>query len=306
MLLNRFLLLLPKRCGIPASYGASFRLWEGPELDVGLQYAGLITTLSLGLLYAPFYPPMLLISATSVAIQYCAIKTALIKFYRKPPSFNEEMAENLRKVVGHIVLPLYVASYALAHFNAGFEMSHAPIITAISIATAFILADNCLLHRLPGFGDWDQLETSGDTGGMKYDEVQEKTGIEMDFYAYPRINSVDELKAIFHDGHPTRITNEDELLHQEHRESEVSRDALEQDRKRKSSVIRVCSLVSEPWTDHGPGVEDETAPESTRMRAMLGPTNNFLLKCAGYDMIYHAGADGQELQQTESKAKEML
>ena len=274
-IINRVLLLIP---GFASSYGTVYKLWEPPVLDVGTEYSSFITTLTLGLLYAPFYPPMLLISALCIAFKFWGFKFALVNVYAKPPSFNEEMAEALRKVTARLVLPLHVGSFVLAQINAGFDAYMPPIYAAVALVVLFIFFDSYVLPKIPGFGDWDQLASSGDTDGIAVDEVEEKLGYEVDFYAFPRLKTVRELKSIFFDSHPSRIAIESL--------NELNPNVL--------SAIRTCNLVSAPWTDHGPG--GEAGPRSSWSDGtgqMLGPVNIRLLRFTGHDVTYHERKQGQ-------------
>ena len=72
---------------------------------------------------------------------------------------------------------------------------------------------------------------------------------DIDFYAFPRLQTVDELMDIFENGCPTRVGATP---------ATASLNVL--------SAVRVCKLVKEPWIDHGAGVEDDSAPPSTDLK----------------------------------------
>ena len=47
-----------------------FQLWEPPEMPLHMKYAELIMMLTMCLVYAPFYPPIYLISAAGLFLNY--------------------------------------------------------------------------------------------------------------------------------------------------------------------------------------------------------------------------------------------
>ena len=164
--IKRTLSLFPR---FASSYGKVFKLWKPPDLLVGEMYAALVTTLTLCLLYAPFYPPIYLVSAVGLALNYWSFKVGVVVWYKKPPSFNEEMAETLRKVVSRVVLPLHVGSLYLSLSNASFDPPLAPVYATGVLVIGYILLDTLVLHHLPAFHDYDQLSGHGDTTVKKSD-----------------------------------------------------------------------------------------------------------------------------------------
>ena len=242
-----------------SSYGQVLKAWEPPELLPSTSYAALITSLTLCLLYAPLYPPFYLLSAASLTFNYACFKYGVVRWYKMPPSFDEEMAEVLRKVITRLVLPLHVATFYLSIANASFDPPMMPVYAAAFLVLGFIWADKFVLPLIPAFKDYHQLSSAGDTTitcetygtsvAINYDNVESFAKYDIDFYAFPRLQTVDELMDIFENGCPTRVGATP---------STASLNVL--------SAVRVCKLVKEPWIDHGAGVEDDSAPPSTDLK----------------------------------------
>ena len=240
---KRILSLFPR---FATSHGKIFKLWEPPELMAAENYAALITSLALCLLYAPFFPPLYLISAAGLALNLWSFKVAVIKWYKRPPSFNEEMGETLRKVVSRLVLPVHLVSFYLSMVNASFDPPLVPVYAAMGLGCGYIVLDLFVLPLLPAFQDYNQLSGSGDSMGINYDEVAAHAKYEVDFYAFPRLRSTEELDHIIRDGAPLRISRTPPTAN-----------------KNVLSAVKVCQLAQEPWIDLGANVEDESAPPST-------------------------------------------
>ena len=242
-----------------SSYGKVLKAWEPPELLPSSSYAALITALTLCLLYAPLYPPLYLLSAAGLTFNFLCFKFGVVHWYRTPPSFDEEMAEGLRKVIARLVLPLHVATFYLSIANASFDPPMAPVYAAAFFVFGFILADKFVLPLIPAFRDYHQLSSSGDTTvtcethgtshAINYDNVQSFAKYNIDFYAFPRLRTVDELMDIFENGCPTRVWASPPMVN-----------------KNVLSAVKVCKLVKAPWIDHGPEVEDDSAPPSTDLK----------------------------------------
>ena len=242
-----------------SSYGKVLKAWEPPELLPSTSYAALITSLTLCLLYAPLYPPLYLLSAAGLTFNFLCFKFGVVHWYRTPPSFDEEMAEGLRKVVVRLVLPLHVATFYLSIANASFDPPMAPVYAAAFLVFGFILADKFVLPLIPAFRDYHQLSSSGDTTvtcethgtshAINYDNVESFAKYNIDFYAFPRLRTVDELMDIFENGCPTRVWASPPMVN-----------------KNVLSAVKVCKLVKAPWIDHGPEVEDDSAPPSTDLK----------------------------------------
>ena len=242
-----------------SSYGKVLKAWEPPELLPSTSYAALITSLTLCLLYAPLYPPLYLLSAASLIFNFTCFKFGVVRWYKTPPSFDEEMAEVLRKVITRLVLPLHVGTFYLSIVNASFDPPMMPVYTAACLVLGLEVADKFVLPLIPAFQDYHQLSSSGDTTvtcethgtsvAVNYDNVQSIAKYNIDFYAFPRLQTIDELMDIFENGCPTRVG------------------ATPTASKNVLSAVRVCKLVQEPWIDHGAGVEDDSAPPSTDLSA---------------------------------------
>ena len=252
-----------------SSYGKVLKAWEPPELLPSSSYAALITALTLCLLYAPLYPPVYLLSAAGLTFNFLCFKFGVVHWYRTPPSFDEEMAEGLRKVIARLVLPLHVATFYLSIANASFDPPMAPVYAAAFLVFGFILADKFVLPFIPAFRDYHQLSSSGDTTvtcethgtshAINYDNVQSFAKYNIDFYAFPRLRTVDELMDIFENGCPTRVWASPPMVN-----------------KNVLSAVKVCKLVKAPWIDHGPEVEDDSAPPSTDLKAHYNGLSSLL------------------------------
>ena len=266
MLIMRIVSLFSRFAG---SYGKVLKAWEPPELLPSTSYAALITSLTLCLLYAPLYPPIYLLSAASLTFSFTCFKFGVVRWYKTPPSFDEEMAEVLRKVVTRLVLPLHVATFYLSVANASFDPPMAPVCAAAFLVFGFICADKFVLPFISAFQDYNQLSSSGDTTvtcethgtsvAINYDNVESFAKYDIDFYAFPRLRTVDDLMDIFENGCPTRVGTTPPT---------ASQNVL--------SAVRVCKLVKEPWIDHGPEVEDTSAPPSTDLKTYYKDLSSLL------------------------------
>ena len=266
MLIMRIVSLFSRFAG---SYGKVLKAWEPPELLPSTSYAALITSLTLCLLYAPLYPPIYLLSAASLTFSFTCFKFGVVRWYKTPPSFDEEMAEVLRKVVTRLVLPLHVATFSLSVANASFDPPMAPVCAAAFLVFGFICADKFVLPFISAFQDYNQLSSSGDTTvtcethgtsvAINYDNVESFAKYDIDFYAFPRLRTVDDLMDIFENGCPTRVGTTPPT---------ASQNVL--------SAVRVCKLVKEPWIDHGPEVEDTSAPPSTDLKTYYKDLSSLL------------------------------
>ena len=266
MLIMRIVSLFSRFAG---SYGKVLKAWEPPELLPSTSYAALITSLTLCLLYAPLYPPIYLLSAASLTFSFTCFKFGVVRWYKTPPSFDEEMAEVLRKVVTRLVLPLHVATFYLSVANASFDPPMAPVCAAAFLVFGFICADKFVLPFISAFQDYNQLSSSGDTTvtcethgtsvAINYDNVESFAKYDIDFYAFPRLRTVDDLMDIFENGCPTRLGTTPPT---------ASQNVL--------SAVRVCKLVKEPWIDHGPEVEDTSAPPSTDLKTYYKDLSSLL------------------------------
>ena len=266
MLIMRIVSLFSRFAG---SYGKVLKAWEPPELLPSTSYAALITSLTLCLLYAPLYPPIYLLSAASLTLSFTCFKFGVVRWYKTPPSFDEEMAEVLRKVVTRLVLPLHVATFYLSVANASFDPPMAPVCAAAFLVFGFICADKFVLPFISAFQDYNQLSSSGDTTvtcethgtsvAINYDNVESFAKYDIDFYAFPRLRTVDDLMDIFENGCPTRVGTTPPT---------ASQNVL--------SAVRVCKLVKEPWIDHGPEVEDTSAPPSTDLKTYYKDLSSLL------------------------------
>jgi len=214
------------------SYAAIAKLREPPEMLIGNLYAALVSSITLCMIYAPFYPPIFALSAGCISLGYMATKIAICKWYRNPPSLDEEMMEQMRSVL-EVVLLIHIGALFLAGHNADFAYPIGPTYAALALWAVYMLADSFLLDKLELFKDYNQLTGSGDTDDLRYDEVEAKLGYEIARYASPHVESIDELERVFAEGKPHRIG------------FTTPKDASPS----LCASIEYCDLIKEPWRD---------------------------------------------------------
>jgi len=223
------------------SYASIAKLLEPPEMLIGNMYAFLASTTTLCMLYAPFYPPIFLISAICIFVGYGCSKFAICKWYRRPSNLDEEMMEQMRSVLEFVLL-IHVGSLYLAGFNASFSYPVMPTYAAVGLWVSYMLADSFLLHHFELFADYNQLDEGGDTGDLRYDEVESKLGYEIKKYASPHVESIEELEEIFDHARPDRIGYTDG----------ASANLV--------AAVEYCALVKEPWKDTLAGKPKKAGP----------------------------------------------
>ncbi|KAL1508731.1 hypothetical protein AB1Y20_004826 [Prymnesium parvum] len=214
------------------SYAAIAKLREPPEMLIGNVYATLVSSITLCMIYSPFYPPIFLFSSLCITLGYVCSKFAICKWYRNPPSVDEEMMEQMRSVLEFVLL-IHIAAQFLAGYNADFNYPVYPTYASVAIWLIYMIADSFFLDKLEVFKDYNQLTEGGDTGDMRYDEVEEKLGYEIAHYASPHVESIEELERVFEDGKPERIG------------FTTSKDASVS----LMAAIQYCDLIKEPWRD---------------------------------------------------------
>ncbi len=73
------------------------RLYEPPVMDMAEGYASLLRTAAIGLFFGPGLPIMYPITAVALIIMYWSWKYALVRCFRRPPAFSDEIAPFVRK-----------------------------------------------------------------------------------------------------------------------------------------------------------------------------------------------------------------
>jgi len=229
------------------SQAGFYKLWQPPEYLLGTQYAFLVSTLTLPLIYAPFYPPIYALSAVFVGIGYWSSKFGLVKWYHKPASLGADMAEQVRSAL-ELILLVHIGAAYLSGLNASFSYPLEPTYASLGLWATYMLLDQFVLGRFELFKAHDELEQDDDAG-IKYDDVERKKGYEIARYAAPSLKKVDELKLLLELGARDKISSTTK--------ASFSPQAL--------AAVETCNLVSDQWIDHRASAKLHPEPKPTEL-----------------------------------------
>ena len=162
-------------------------------MEVGQFYAETFRTLALGLLYAPIYPPSLLLTALAIASSFHATKYGIAHWYRRPPLLGGELMKRMRNALSLLLL-LYMVLAVLVPLQRdqkSFLEHGLPLLLILLLLWLAALALAACLSRVPAFSTRAAAEaiaarrTSAASRRMRYDVVTRTTGIIMERYICP-------------------------------------------------------------------------------------------------------------------------
>ncbi|CAD8150635.1 unnamed protein product [Paramecium pentaurelia] len=92
------------------------KLSVGPEFDLDLYYANLLNTIFVTLFYCSLIPLMLPLGFLALLIHFLVQKFLLLKFYRKPPSYDEALHDSVFTLLPYsIIMHILIAIWAYGH-----------------------------------------------------------------------------------------------------------------------------------------------------------------------------------------------
>lgn len=80
------------------------QLWAPPPMPLGGIYAETFRTLLLGVVYAPIYPPALLLTAFALLSSYLSTRYAISRWYMRPPLVNGSLMKRMRNACEWLAL----------------------------------------------------------------------------------------------------------------------------------------------------------------------------------------------------------
>ena len=80
------------------------QLWAPPPVPLGGIYAETFRTLLLGVVYAPIYPPALLLTAFALLSSYLSTRYAISRWYMRPPLVNGSLMKRMRNACEWLAL----------------------------------------------------------------------------------------------------------------------------------------------------------------------------------------------------------
>ncbi|CAD8138517.1 unnamed protein product [Paramecium octaurelia] len=92
------------------------RLSVGPEFNLDLYYANLLNTIFVTLFYSSLIPLMLPLGFFALAMHFLVQKFLLLKYYRKPPSYDEALHDSVFTLLPYsIIMHILIAIWAYGH-----------------------------------------------------------------------------------------------------------------------------------------------------------------------------------------------
>jgi len=157
------------------------RLWKPPRMPVGRLYANVVKDVSLCIVYGPIFPLAYLLTAVRLALSFWTNLFTITYFFGRPAALTEKMMNSMTNSFFCMCL------MALATKYFAYENAHVwPLIAAAAMLLCFYLSTLC--RQVLALDEYSQLDVV-DTQllGVRYDEVPEKLGVELDPYQCPRM-----------------------------------------------------------------------------------------------------------------------
>ena len=121
----------------------------GPDFELTGYYAQALKTIFVTLFYSSGIPMMLVFGSISLFLQYLCNKYILLRFSRKPPTFDQNLHEKTMKVLPmavllHLLVAIYIYGYPLIFPYSGATITilsnsiSAGSMTTISTSTDFV------------------------------------------------------------------------------------------------------------------------------------------------------------------------
>jgi len=162
-----------------------------PRMPLGDMYAATVRTVSLGMVYAPLFPPAFLLSAVAMLLSFCATKVGVCYHWARPPNMGEDLLERLCTMLGLVVL-LHLAVLAIggsAAEGSDDGIYAGPVLAAALLWLVYQLAP---LSFFGGFRKVTQFYKLGkadklDTAGIRYDQVLAKKHYTVERYLCPNV-----------------------------------------------------------------------------------------------------------------------
>jgi len=146
-------------------------LWQPPEASLGEFYAGLLKTVTLGLLYAPAMPVVWFITTSTIIIKYWSTKYALLRVCRQPPTLDEGLSEVFRELLSFVLLGSVIIEAVVLDSRLDEESrSKEHIVLPIAAGIMWLIYKIVPLQRLGCLRNYVD-NRSNDTGGKVFSSL---------------------------------------------------------------------------------------------------------------------------------------
>lgn len=161
------------------------RMWVPPTMHIGEMYAHSAKTFAMGVMYGPLFPPAYLITALAMGISYWATRYGIKHWYKKPAAVDVDMLDRLVGILTYIqALGIVMAAIAANAASSDWTKVAGPLVASPVVWFIAFFFPLSLFKGFQHVSTVDELET-GDTGGMRYDDVEKKKGVEMLKFSCP-------------------------------------------------------------------------------------------------------------------------
>jgi len=185
LLLNRFV-LAPRA----TSQNKLNALLAPPRMPVGTNYAKMVKAVTLGIIFAPLYPPLYLFTAGYLFASFYATRFGIAYWYARPPSISEKVHDRMRVTLAWMVgfsLILKRLAYSAASADP-------PLYLSFVLWLCFMLSE-AVSRAISAHEDLDTL----DTHGKKFRDVAVEKFL--DSYVCPKLRRGEKAKS---SGRPTQ------------------------------------------------------------------------------------------------------
>ena len=86
------------------------QLYAPPPMAFGHLYAETFRTLSIGVVYAPIYPPAFILTALALLLSFYATKFAIAHWYMRPPLVDGQLMKRFRNACSFLLFACYIAA----------------------------------------------------------------------------------------------------------------------------------------------------------------------------------------------------
>lgn len=175
-------------------------LWEPPRLDIGVFYAGAIKTVGLGIIYGPLYPPSYAITSVALIFSYFCTRYGIVHWYRRPPSVDQDMMLEMRRILAFVVLLSTIVQVLAAYAATGDQHSGGPWFVFVACPVLWLIYSFFPLGWLSAFAEVDQVDENNldvldavDAEGKEipFDQVVNHTGFEPQRYKCPLLSKAE-------------------------------------------------------------------------------------------------------------------
>jgi len=170
--------------------------YSPPEWLLADRYASMLKLVAIVVVFGPAAPVLYFIGGSALLLTYATQKLALVKFYRRPPHFDEKIARQAHGVL-HLLLYLRVWSSGMFYVKQALsansvvrDLPESPFATGLIVALVY----SFFPHRLylPRHLRHEDLLPAEE---KQYHEARETTGI--DVYSFPRSEATESKAPAF-------------------------------------------------------------------------------------------------------------